>query len=396
MKNQIRFALLAILPVVSACDDETRLPPEPDAGTMFARYAAMGNSITAGFQSGGIAPATQRSSYAVLLATQMGHTVGGTFKLPLLNDPGCPPLLTNILTGERVGGGTSTTCGLRAAPIPTFINNVAVPGAEVIDALDNLDAASNANALTTFILGGRTQVDVVAGLRPTFVSVWLGSNDVLGAALARDASLATSVADFTTRYDELLADLDAMNVEGGVLFGVPNVTTIPHFNPGQFYFGLKQANQLPPNYTVQNCQPSSAGGVGDVTFVPFSYGFGVLAAQAATGAAVTLDCTDGTQVLTLSELGAIGTAVAGYNAAIRNAASARQWAFVNVDSILTAEQAAGNIPLVPDLTDPTGDPFGPFFSLDGIHPSDAAHKIIANAAIAAVNARYATTIPAVP
>src|SRR3712207_8913200 len=52
-----------------------------------ARYVAIGNSITAGYQSDGINDSTQARSYAVLLA----QAAGTTFRVPALNRPGCQP-----------------------------------------------------------------------------------------------------------------------------------------------------------------------------------------------------------------------------------------------------------------------------------------------------------------
>ena len=37
-------------------------------------------------------------------------------------------------------------------------------------------------------------------------------------------------------------------------------------------------------------------------------------------------------------------------------------------------------------------PYGPYFSLDGVHPSTAGHRLIANAAADALIARYALSI----
>jgi len=48
--------------------------PPYAGGAMFQRYVAMGNSITAGFQSGGINDSTQRRSYAVLVAVSCAAT----------------------------------------------------------------------------------------------------------------------------------------------------------------------------------------------------------------------------------------------------------------------------------------------------------------------------------
>lgn len=109
---------------------------------------AIGNSITAGYQSGGINATLQQQAYPVLLAKAMGTP----FNLPLLRDPGCPPPLVNILTGERLGGLPGDFCAYRQVPPPRIINNVAVPGAKVIDVLTNLGEGTSANTLTLLLL----------------------------------------------------------------------------------------------------------------------------------------------------------------------------------------------------------------------------------------------------
>ena len=98
MKHVRFLAPLALAVFIGACDDESLNPPMADGGVLFVRYVAVGNSITAGFQSGGINGASQDESYAVLLAGQMGTT----FNIPRLNSPGCPPPLINIFTQERL------------------------------------------------------------------------------------------------------------------------------------------------------------------------------------------------------------------------------------------------------------------------------------------------------
>src|SRR5207302_6619266 len=102
----------------------------------------------------------------------------------------------NVFTQTPVGVALNG-CGLRTTPIPNVINNVAVPGAKMVDALTNLDPKGGENPLTTFILGGRTQLQVARLAHPTFISAWLGNNDVLGAALAGDTALMTDSATFS-------------------------------------------------------------------------------------------------------------------------------------------------------------------------------------------------------
>jgi hypothetical protein len=153
-------ALLGLL-LVAACQNDQLNRPFADTPVdpLFARYVSMGNSITAGFQSGGINDSTQLQSYAVVLARAMRSP----FFAPLMRRPGCPPPFTNVFTQARVSGGTATTCALRNVPQipPPYISNTAVPGAEAIDIYSNLDTASNANALTQFFLGGMTQAQMM-------------------------------------------------------------------------------------------------------------------------------------------------------------------------------------------------------------------------------------------
>ena len=178
--NRIFAAVLGLVLAAAACNNDQLNRPfsSTPVDPLFDRYVSMGNSITAGFQSGGINDSTQQQSYAVLLARGM-HS---PFFLPLLNRPGCPPPYTNVFLQTRVGGATPTTCALRNIPNPPppFISNTAVPGALVIDIYNN-GAGAHANTLTQFILGGLTQVQMMERAHPTFVTVWIGNNDVLGA-----------------------------------------------------------------------------------------------------------------------------------------------------------------------------------------------------------------------
>lgn len=395
------FALAAALLVglaATGCDDAVLQPPEPEAGPIFERYVALGNSITAGFQSSGISDSTQSRSYAVMLAAGMDTR----FEIPALRSPGCPPPLTNVFTGERVGGGAATDCALRRTPVPPFLSNVAVPGAEVLDALTNLGPETNATALTTLLLGGRTQLAAAAEVRPTFASVWLGNNDVLGAALAGNPSLITPPATFAERYETLLNSLEEVAARSGLeglLVGVADVTLAPHLSPGAAYWQAEQQGALPPTFDVaDSCAPAAAGGQGEQTLVPFGYGFGELFARASAGEPVTLDCLLDPPVLTADEIQQFQVAVASYNATIQAEAEERGWAYFDPNPLLAARKAAGEIPLFPNVPpDPAAEsaPFGPLFSKDGVHPSTAAHRILADAMADAIDEHYGTDV-AVP
>ncbi|HYD52221.1 MAG TPA: SGNH/GDSL hydrolase family protein, partial [Gemmatimonadaceae bacterium] len=179
--------LLAATALLAACDNTAEVRPvtDPAGGALFARYVAIGNSITAGWQSGGINDSTQRESYALYLARQMGHSVGPTmessFIYPSFPIPGCPAPVANFATQARLGAPNNPPCTLRAATTE-LVNNVAVPGATVTDPTSTAGNPTS-SAINQFILGGRTQVDRAAMAQPTFTTIWIGNNDVLSAGL---------------------------------------------------------------------------------------------------------------------------------------------------------------------------------------------------------------------
>src|SRR5215469_5044563 len=229
-----RLASAAVLiGAVAACEQKelVSLPRTSVNQTLFKSFVSLGNSLTAGYQSGGIVDTTQAEAYPAIIAAQAGTR----FAYPALSFPGCPPPIVNFQTQARLGGAssTSTTCALRdPTMITSVLNNVAVPGAEVID--PTASSSPNSNALTTFILGGQTQVQRALQANPTFVSIWIGNNDVLEPALTGFATgTPTPVATFNADYDKMISDLvsGAPAGLGGLLIGVVDVNVSPSVFP---------------------------------------------------------------------------------------------------------------------------------------------------------------------
>ena len=407
--NRFSAAVLGLVLAAAACNDDqlnrpfANVPVDP----LFERYVSMGNSITAGFQSGGINDSTQLQSYAVLLARGM-HS---PFFAPLLNKPGCPPPYTNVFTQTRVSGGTSTTCALRKIPNPPppFISNTAVPGAWVIDIYNNA-AGAHPNTLTQFILGGLTQVQMMRRAHPTFVSVWIGNNDVLGAATnaanAGDSTLITPVPTFQANYGAMLDSIADAGPQGVVLIGVANLVSVanrtglpqtqppangvPFFSYGSTYFVLDAAGQIPGPFTAAaTCAPPR----GDSVLVPFPLGGALIAAGG------TLTCTE-PQTIQPAELAKLSTTVAAYNTYISAQATARGWTYVDPNPALDSlRRIPTQVAFFPGFNAPCANnppPFGLAFSCDGIHPSAATHRLLAQKLRLAINAAYATDLPPIP
>jgi hypothetical protein len=246
-----------------------------------------------------------------------------------------------------------------------------------------------------------TQVEMLRRANPTFVTVWIGNNDVLGAALdpddGGDVTQITPQADFTARYGLMMTDIDGAGALGGVLIGIPNVAAIPYFSLGSTYWTLDQAGAFDPApFTVgPNCAPAPTGN-GDEILVPFPFGGALLsAAQGGTPTALTCDEPETIQPAELAELVA---AVTGYNQTIAAAATAREWAYFDpnpaFDSLRAITTEVAPFPAFGDDCDQ--NPFGLAFSCDGIHPSANAQKLIANKLIQTINVEYGTDLEEIP
>ncbi|MGH7532984.1 MAG: SGNH/GDSL hydrolase family protein, partial [Gemmatimonadales bacterium] len=369
MRRHLRTILaLGLIGLTAGCFSNEKLnsPSAPTGGALFSRMVFMGNSITAGFQSAGINDSTQRQGYGFLIA----QAAGAPYYYASLNNPGCPgPFDINSTNPpHRVGGGGDATCALRSsAPLP-WLSNVAVPGARAVETFDNFATpVSASNALTTFILGGRTQAQAMRAANPTLVSVWIGANDVL-ASLTNSANpgtplAVTSAGTFDAQYDSLATQLDSTGAKV-VLIGVPDVTNIPYASFGATYWCLKNApacgpafgasSPFPPSFAVDiSCAPSAAVPIeaGDSILVPWTVGVPLIGA-AALGASDTLDCSNDAEVVTPSEFANLKAAVIAFNTKISATATAHGWAYFDPNPTLLALQA-----------DPTA--VAPFPSLPG-------------------------------
>jgi len=401
----------------------------PTGGDLFRSYVSLGNSITAGYQSDGINDSTQRQAYPVLIA----NSTQSRFALPLIPRPGCAPPLVAFGSAERVGGGTSSTCTLRdPSSFTSVINNVAVPGARALDPTSYTTASSN--LLTQLILGGATQAQRAVLADPSFVSIWIGNNDVLAASVSGLLTAVpgisqglTPVDSFTARYQRMLDELgQAKHVKGGTLIAVVNAVIVPvliaapylqlinpsspAFNP-QAYAAVNFATGCDvsnggscPGGPVQihsSCTPTSTSLI-SLLIVPAIRTFRADNTDP-SGHPPIIACAKGQSglpplvgdifVLDIDEQAAVSSAVIAYNEYIQSKATELGWAYWDPNPVLVAAKASGAIPPLPDFRPGAAQPFGPYFSFDGIHPSAAAHVLFADSLLTNINGKYGKNYP---
>jgi len=237
----------------------------------------------------------------------------------------------------------------------------------------------------------------------------------------------TPPATFVARYTAMLDSLTALGtIQGGVLIGAVQAGVAPYFTQGrawkQFELSFDMlTNPLNALDVSLACLANQPLGGADTawTAVPLPVGGAALAlAQARVDSVlggqllpqnlqtVVISCADNTAI-TATEMANIFATVAQYNAAIEAAADDLGWIFVDPnDLLLQLSQQPGQIFPFPAFSDavsaalgyPAGStvtmPFGAALSRDGIHPSTATHRLVANALIQAINAAYSTNSPA--
>lgn len=230
----------------------------------FSTYVSLGNSLTAGFSDGALYRISQENSMPSILSGQFSAVAnGGSFTQPLMDDniggllaggtplQGFGPRLVFDGSGpvplsQLVNGIQPTTDILNNSQSGPF-NNLGVPGAKSFHLLapgygDFSGVISNPPTANPYFvrMASSSQTSVLADAivqQPTFFTLWIGNNDVLGYALSGgdDSDPITPLEGppgfgFRQTYETIVGSL-AGNVPGiqGVLANIPNVTAIPHF-----------------------------------------------------------------------------------------------------------------------------------------------------------------------
>lgn len=363
------FVIVAVVPAWAGSADLSRL-------------VVIGDSLSAGYQSGSLHEAHQPDGYAALVAAQ----ARADLQLPLIAAPGIPNVLTLLTAGPPavIAQEPGASAG-RLDPLTQTLN-LAVPGHNVSDALTRrpdvpIDSLTDLVLGLPGLLGGvsRSQVEWAEQLAPSTILVWIGNMDALAAALAGDASVLTPVPAFEARYAELMSRLASTGATL-VVANIPDVTVIPFLTPAVDVLDeVAQQSHVP----VAILGVLLGIGPGDyVTPDAFALIPGILT-NPASGP------LPGDVVLTAAEVAAIRGATAAYNAVIAAQARLHGAALVDVHTLTSRLDRRGYEVNGQRLTT---DFLGGLFSLDGVHPTNTGYAIIANKFIHALNATFGAGI----
>lgn len=368
---------------------------------IFQRYVAIGTSISMGVQGDGVYAASQQTSWPAQLA-RLAHR---ELSLPLIQAPGCSaPLMAPLGTGKRTSGeGAGLTFLLRQcmpneAGVVLPAGNVAIDGARTGQALtatpENPDPG-HATQYPRVLAPGQSQVTAMESQNPKIVSVELGGNDILGAShgIYAPGVNIVPVSVWEPQYRQVVARVDAA-AKHAVLVGLVNdVRSFPAFRTGA-EFWTARATFAPFNVAVSTDCEGNANLMFVPVIVPTAAGTGAFYASNGLGQ-YTLSCTDipGTEdyILDVAGTAATNAQLAAMNAVIRNEAETRGFAYFPLGALYEGVVTKPAFNAIAIMT--TSQPYGPYISLDGIHPSAEGARVIADAAAVALNSTYHLSIP---
>jgi lysophospholipase L1-like esterase len=354
----------------------------------FSTTIFLGDSLTAGYQSGSLLDTQQVHGWAPLVATQASFNI----VQPLIAYPGAPNVLHLVSLGPPpiitpVAGATTGRDNFAIQP-----TDLAVPGAFVNDVANTVPLANPAagqQQINQLVLGfpglgygqDYSQATFAIKAQPTTIFLWIGNNDALIADLAGTPAAMTPIADFTKQYTALIQQLSTMAPAHLVIGNIPDVTLVPYLQPAALILAEYSAVTHLPVATL-----SALLGIVPGDFVTPA---GLTQISAILGGTQTPPLTD-PGVLTAAEAVTVKANVTAYNQVIAQQAQAAGATLVDINALFTQIASSG---LTINGYTGTTSFLGGFFSLDGIHPSNTGYAVVANKFIDTMNASMNTKIP---
>ena len=234
---------IGLLGILFACQPELDDFSTSKGNADFSTYVALGNSLTAGYADGSLYKSVQLNSYPSILAEQFKKTGGGEFVQPMMEGeygilPGKFKLGYSTDCLEETSLGPVPDVGQldEIAPLGYTVHNMGVPGAKSFHLLApgygdfagigtyaNPYYARFASSAASTVLG-----DAIA-LEPTFFSLWIGNNDILGYASSGGANDSLTGPDSYAYFlNTILMSITATGAKGSIA-SIPDMMKAPYF-----------------------------------------------------------------------------------------------------------------------------------------------------------------------
>jgi len=464
MKNFMKYfyaAFFAGLLFLASCNPNSNtINTTPGAGSAdFNSYVAVGNSLTAGYADGALYTSGQKVGWANILAQQL-KVVGmkTPFTIPFMptengvgfseGSTGVPVFRTKFVLGYSIDCLGKLSLG----PVPANPNasqsklysylftsvaqqgpyhNLGIPGIRVTDLFKTNLAQTNPFFTRIAYHTTDTLETYAAKVHPTFFSLWIGNNDVLGYAASGGVSSITPMdgavgVGFKASMDAEVKYLTGLTGKG-VIADIPDITSIPYFNTIPYnsivLSNQTQADLLNAAYSKYNAAMAQMGLPYKIHFqvgpnpmviadpeIPLPDSLSNLKIrQMKSDELVTLEMpldslkcagwgsikpVPNEYILTESEIKNVTEATNAFNSIMADLAKQYNLAFIDFNSIMKSIDKNGGI-TEDGIKFTTKYITGNLFGLDGIHLSPRGNALVANYFIDAINKKYGSQIPKV-
>jgi len=416
---------ISLLSFIIACKPELDDFVAAKGNADFSVYVSVGNSLTAGYSNNSLYRTSQENSFPSILAAQFKKAEGGDFVQPLLDGE------YGILPGKlKLDYKTDCADETSVSPVPDIgqlddiapvgytVNNLGVPGAKSFHLLapgyGDFAGIPVGTANPYYARFASSSISTVIGdaiaQQPTFYTLWVGSNDVLGYATGGGTGdTITGQATFTFMMNTIVQSMNATGAKG-VIAGLPDMLKSPYF--------AFMGTQLPYNGLVltEQAQVDALNAAYAQLGITFSLGQNPF---------ITIDAISGFPrqmvesdifLLTLPsdslkcfgmgsaipiphkyildelEANNVNTHIGIYNNIIQGLADQYDLVYIDMFEMMSdLENGITNdgITITPEFV--TGNAF----SLDGIHLTPIGYAHVANMFIEGINKKYNSSLPKV-
>ena len=283
---------------------------------------------------------------------------------------------------------------MKEITLPT--QNVAISGATTLDALvttpEKKTDVLGAQLYQRVLPSNTTQVGAMQQQSPHLVSVEFGANEVLPAVsgVAIPGVTLVPFAVWAPQYHTLVDAVGVVAKKGILVSLIDDVASFPGMRKGDEIWRDRGALLAAFNVAVSSDCPGST----NLVFVPARIPAAVAAGISNRShglPAVPFPCSDGgfgvvDYVLTPAEAAVVNVLLGQMNLEIVNVALQHGFAHFELEALYGLPHLKGPYSSVEQML--SANPYGPLISLDGIHPSTAGQAILADAAVASLNAAY--------
>ncbi len=436
MKTIFPYYFICIIIFFSSCKPNLKIT-EPDKGDLDAsKYVAIGGSMTAGYADGALYHEAQRYSFANILAGQLSKIGASDFSVPYLNESsaGLSVIYNNtitiaakfILSYKTDCKSVSSLSPVRLSPTDTYYSfnkastflgpyqNLGVPDVKSFQvAYNGLGNPSNNSTgyynpyFHRFASNTNTSILLDAVIQnPTFFTLEIGLHDILYYALSGGAhDSITPQFRFDAAIDNIVNRLTTNDAKGAIA-GIPDFTKLPFFTTIP-YNGLTldsaKANSLNLVYNPIGFDTVFHAGANNFMISDAAAPLGFR--QIMDGELILLNtpldsvkCFSigslipiaNKNVLTLSEIQQIKSAISAFNLKLQSVANTKGLAYVDIDAMYNS-LIKGVI--YNGVTINAQFVKGGSISLDGIQLNPIGNAILANEYIKAINSTYHSSIP---